>query len=83
METSTSEERLARWLEQERLRTDRLVTEYGLALVRIETRLTVIETTMGSQITPQAMAKLIVGVGLVLLALTGNMDLAKRLLGVL
>lgn len=60
-----------------------LMTQHASALARIETRLMAVEACVTRRLTPQDLAKLLAAAGLVLLALTGNVELAKRLLGLL
>ena len=63
--------------------TEFLLAQNASALARIEQRLMAIEGHVTRHLTPADVAKLLAGGGLVLLALTGNTELAKRLLGVL
>lgn len=75
-------ERSERQLEAERQRVDHLLTQLGWGLARIEQRLMTIEGRLGSVLTPTQWLKILGGVGLPLLVLllTGNVDLARRLL---
>mgnify|MGYP001608437546 CR=1 FL=1 len=75
-------ERLARMHDEERRRVDLLMHHHSSTLTRIDMRLESIEEGLENRLTPQALVKLLVGLGApVALLLTGNVELAKRLLG--
>lgn len=76
-------EELRRQLAAERRRTDwllQLLTHHGPALARIEQRCMTIEANIASRLTPTQWAKIIAGVALpvLVLLLTGNVELARR-----
>lgn len=73
---------LERLLDRERDRNDRLLEQHATVLVRIEARITTIETRIGEALTPSQWAKALAGIGLPIAALwlTGSADIARSLL---
>jgi hypothetical protein len=85
-------ERAEQRLEAERRRNDYLLASYASALARIDQRLTGLEAALtrpigpaSGSLTPAQWLKLLVGLALplaaLMLALSGNIDAARRLMG--